>query len=138
MNLNAFVQTLSFQEREKLLHILIEDSNNWTTQPPHIEWTTTTQPPKSKTTVSEDFVMHKASSLSNNKRREAVQAKTNQWSDEGEDRHIETPEIRKTPRTRKPPTKRQVRCHVCGKTESVNASLVYGEYYRCNSCLGNK
>lgn len=133
MNLKAFVQTLSIKEREELLNILTEDTNNWTTQPPHIE---EEAPPKPS--VSEDFVMHKANALSNNKRREAVQAKTNQWADEGEDRHIETPEIRKTPRTRKPPQKKQCVCHICGKKENVNASLVYGEYYRCNSCLGHK
>lgn len=136
MNLNTFVQTLTFEEREELLNILIEDSNNWTTQPPNIEWTTTTQSPQSKPTVSEDFTMNTGNSIKSTNKRTPVKAQKNTWSDTGEDRHIETPEITRTPRNRKPPAKKDVVCSACGKKDKVNSSLVYGEYYRCARCVG--
>lgn len=131
MNLKAFVQTLSTKEREELFNILTEDTSNWTTRPPHIE-----EVVPRENIASEDFVMHKPSVLSSNKRREAVRAESNTWTDEGEDRHIETPSIKRTPRTRKAPAKKNVTCHVCGKSQEINASLVYGEFYRCDRCTG--
>ena len=30
----------------------------------------------------------------------------------------------------------KAKCHACGKTNEVNASLVFGEYYRCENCVG--
>ena len=64
----------------------------------------------------------------------------NKWVDKGE--HREEPvdyekfEKTKTPRRRGKPSKKKVECHVCGKTFSINESLIYGEYIRCNRCTG--
>jgi len=131
MNLRNFVQGLTTEEREELLDILNEDLLTGTTTPPRLEEIVSTD-----NNVSEDFVMRKKSTLSNNKRREVVKAEANKWNDEGEDRHIETPSIKRTPRTRKAPAKKNVTCHVCGKSEEINASLVYGEFHRCDRCTG--
>lgn len=136
MNLNTFVQTLSIQEREELLNILLEDSNNWTTMPPHIECTTsqptTTLPPR-----QDDFTMNKEVAQGKS-RKTPVQAKANQWQDTGEDRSIETPEVTRTPRSRSAPRKKDVICHICHKSFSVNASLIYGEFYRCDRCSSSR
>jgi hypothetical protein len=136
MNLRNFVEGLTIEERTELLDILTENSLTWTTMPPHME-DIAPQEVVDRKNKTEDFTMHKNNSISN-KKKEPVVAKQNMWSDTGEDRNIVTPEITKTPRTRKPPAKKTVTCNACGKKESLNASLVYGEYYRCNSCLGNK
>jgi hypothetical protein len=130
MNLKAFVETLSIKEREELLDILNKDTATWTTMPPHIK-----EELDSSTSVSSDFQVKKQNNL-NKKRKEAVQAHGNIWSDTGEDRHIETPEVSRTPRNRAKPKMKSVTCHVCGKKSKVRASLVYGEYYRCDSCIG--
>lgn len=136
MNLRNFVQGLTIEERTELLDILTENSLTATTTPPYMEDILPQEVVHEKN-KTEDFTMHKNNSITN-KKKEPVVAKENTWSDTGEDRNIVTPEITKTPRTRKPPAKKIVTCNACGKRESLNASLVYGEYYRCNSCLGNK
>ena len=53
-----------------------------------------------------------------------------------EAKDVTTPEVSRTPRNRKPPAKKTVTCHACGKTFKVNANMVYGEYYRCDNCTG--
>ena len=97
-----------------------------------------TQPTENFPEVTEDFkVVRDAPS---NTRKAPVKARKNQWVDVGEDRDsdfdYEKFEKMKTPRKRSQPKKRDVECHVCGKTFSVNENLVYGEYMRCNRCTG--
>ena len=134
MNLRNFVQGLTIEERTELLDILTEDSLTWTTMPPYIE-DILSQEVVHKKNKTEDFTMNKNNSITN-KKKEPVVAKENTWSDTGEDRHIKTPEIKATPRNRKPPKKKNVTCYVCGKKNSVNANLIYGEFYRCDNCIG--
>jgi hypothetical protein len=148
MNLKSFVDGLTLEERRELLDILTENSLSWTTMPPHIEEMLSNNNDQSepteedflkKNTVDiEDFSMKRQDNTSESKKKKKVQARENTWVDTGEDRHIKTPEKPLTPRTRKPPSKKEVQCHVCGKTRKVNASLVYGEYYRCDRCTGNR
>jgi hypothetical protein len=83
--------------------------------------------------VGEDFTVNR-NSASNGKI--PVQARENTWSDVGEDSHIETPEFEKTPRNRPKPKTKSIQCHICSKTFHIAASLVYGEYYRCDRCIG--
>lgn len=140
MNLKSLVSSLSFEEKAELLDILIEFGKtgsglemesqelSGSTMPPHIR-------DEFSSNVSSDFQVKKQNNL-NKKRKEAVQAHGNIWSDTGEDRHIETPEVSRTPRNRAKPKMKSVTCHVCGKKSKVRASLVYGEYYRCDSCIG--
>lgn len=136
MNLRNFVQGLTIEERTELLDILTENSLTWTTMPPYME-DILSQEVVHKKNKTEDFTMHKNNSITN-KKKEPVVAKENTWSDTGEDRNIVTPEITKTPRTRKPPAKKSVTCSACGKKETINASLVYGEFHRCGRCASTR
>lgn len=132
--MDEFIRTLSEEQKQALLKALsggdfkpevsedTEDSARWL----HEE-------PVSKA-VDGDFSMKK----NIKPRRSIVQAGKNTWVDEGDCRgkEVETPDIKPIPRTRKPPTKKDVSCHVCGKKFQVNPSLIFGEFYRCDRCTG--
>lgn len=121
MSMEDFVNTLNDEQKAALLAALSKEE--------------TVKTNSEKVEVDrEDFTVIKNTSAKN--KREKVKAKQNTWVDTGEDRHIVTPEKPLTPRTRKPPAKKNVQCSVCGKKYSINASLVYGEYYRCDNCIG--
>lgn len=132
MSMDDFIRTLSEEQKQALLRALsggdfkpevsedTEDSARWL----HEE-------PVSKA-VDGDFSMKK----NIKPRRSIVQAGENTWVDEGEDRHIKTPEIKRTPRNRSAPKMREVKCSACGKVSKINAGLVFGEYYRCDRCIG--
>lgn len=121
MSIEDFVKTLTDKQKAELIAALnSKEGVNSNLQKEEIN--------------SEDFTMTRNTSSKN--KREKVKAKKNTWIDTGEDRHIVTPEKPLTPRTRKPPAKKNVQCSVCGKKYSINASLVYGEYYRCDNCIG--
>lgn len=120
MSMKDFVDTLTDEQKKALMEALVGKSD---------------QPESTiKNNINEDFTMTRIDSAKN--RRETVKGGKNTWTDNGEDRHIITPEMPLTPRNRKPPKKRDVKCSVCGKNQQVNSSLVYGEYYRCNNCIG--
>lgn len=94
------------------------------------------EPRRSK---SEDFTTTRNNNFTN--RNEPVKAKKNQWQDNGEGRDPSfDPEafekMGKTARNRGKVKKKDVECHVCGRTFSVNSGLVYGEFIRCNRCTG--
>ena len=69
-------------------------------------------------------------------RREAVKAGENTWSDTGEHKDVETPDIEPTPRNRKKTQKVEKKCHVCGKIFQVHPRLISGEFWRCDRCIG--
>ena len=134
MNLRSFVDGLTVEEREELLDILVNSVEQSTTMPPHIKEEVQEQPHR----VQDDFTMHKSkgNSLKNNSRRSPVKAGANTWTDTGEHRDVSTPDVQRTPRNRAAPKKKKVTCNACGKTSHINASIVYGEYYRCDRCVG--
>lgn len=138
MNLTALVESLSVSEREELLNILTNSTSTWTTMPPNAIPKNEGKQETHKYNIKEDFTMHKINALQNNRRREPVKARENTWVDTGESKDIITPESSRTPRNRTPPKKKNVTCHICGKAEKVHANLIYGEYYRCDRCTGNK
>ena len=92
--------------------------------------------PRSK--VKEDFTVSRSEEL--DQRKKVVKARKNSWSDVGEfrdeDVDYEKFEKTRTPRRRGKPKKREVECHVCGKTFSMNESLIHGQFIRCNRCTG--
>ena len=139
MNLKSFVDGLDNAEKEELLEILTGRMNQSTTIPPHIVEEFKEQP-ETPQRVQEDFTMHKnkASNGIKNRRREPVKARANTWTDTGEHKEVATPDVERTPRNRPSPKKKDVRCNACGKTFKVNASIVYGEYYRCERCVGSR
>lgn len=136
--MDNFIQTLTKEQKAALIKALSDDATEV-----EVESRWQHEEPVSKAVdgsdgqveVKEDFsVVRKPTKFSKSK--EPVVARENTWTDTGEDRHIETPKAQRTPRTRKAPSKKTVKCHACGKTEKVNAGLVFGEYYRCDGCIG--
>ena len=97
------------------------------------------EPQQEDVSVTEDFKVVNNSKLES-KRKQPVKYKKYTWSDSGEYRDDEVDyakfEKTKTPRRRGKPQKKEVECHVCGKTFSMNANLIHGEYIRCNRCTG--
>ena len=97
------------------------------------------EPQQEDVSVTEDFKVVNNSKLES-KRKQPVKYKKNTWSDTGEFRDDEVDyakfEKTKTPRRRGKTQKKEVECHVCGKTFSMNANLIHGEYIRCNRCTG--
>lgn len=132
MNLRSFVEGLTTQEREELLDILTQQSELSSTMPPFIR--NTVKEEELRASSDNTFTMNKSIDPSSKKRKEAVKAKANTWTDTGEDSHIKTPEIQKTPRTRTPPRKVVVTCSACGKNFEEDSRFVYGEFMRCSSC----
>jgi len=127
MSVNNFVESLTEEQKAALLEALTSKSNSSDSSEAQ---------EKEKSNINEDFTMN--AQVKTHNKREPVRARENIWKDTGEDRHITTPEKPLTPRARKPPKQKSVKCHICGKARKVNASLVYGEYYRCDSCSGNR
>lgn len=136
MNLKAFVETLSVEERGELLSILTSHLDTVEPPTPTQKEAVSEKSQPAKSNINEDFTMNTGNSIKSTNKRTPVQARKNTWSDTGEDRHIETPSVTRTPRNRKPPAKKDVVCSACGKKDKVNSSLVYGEYYRCERCVG--
>lgn len=127
MSMEDFINTLNDEQRQALLKALTSNIKE-----DKIEVKDIVQPD-----AKEDFTMVRQSSLESNNRRIPVKARQNTWSDTGsEAKDVVTPNVSRTPRTRKPPQKKVVRCHACGKENTVNANIVYGEYYRCDRCVG--
>jgi len=87
----------------------------------------------SDTSVNEDFTVNRDLP---NKGKAPVSGGKNTWEDTGELSDVKTPDFEKTPRNRPSPKTKEVSCHVCNKGFIVNESLLYGEFYRCNSCIG--
>lgn len=96
--------------------------------------------PTSESNVNEDFTVRGGNDVLE-KRKTSVRAKQNKWVDKGEDRDVNfDPEkferMGKASRNRRKANKKTIECHVCGKSFSISASLVHGEYIRCNKCTG--
>lgn len=120
--LDKILSNLSDEQKEKLVELLQGSIQN--------------DKKEESSTVNEDFRVTKIDKSNNNRRREPVRARENQWKDEGEFKDIETPNYEKTPRRRQPPKKVNVECSVCGKSFKADSRFVYGEYHRCNRCTG--
>ena len=131
--MDEFIKTLTEEQKTALLKALsggeVPDEP-FTTHAPFIAGS---EEPISKA-VDGNFQMKKPTDRS--PRRSTVRAGKNTWVDEGELKDIKTPDIKPTPRNRKAPKKKEVICRACGKTFKINASLVFGESYRCERCIG--
>lgn len=130
MSMHEFIQTLTEEQRSALLKALTEDDFK-----PEVESRWQHEEPISEA-VDGSFAMRKKSD--EKPRRGAVQAQKNTWKDEGEHKDIITPQSKLTPRNRKPPKIKKVKCHICSKSFEINPAYVYGEFYRCDRCTGNK
>jgi len=89
----------------------------------------------SKPRVREDFTVSR--NINNSKGKVAVRAGKNKWTDVGEHGDIVSETGERAPRTRKSPKKEKVNCSVCGKSFSIQKSLIFGDsQQRCNTCTG--
>lgn len=129
--MDNFIQTLSDEQRAALLKALTGDDFK-----PEVESRFQHEEPISEA-VDGDFTMNR--DLDKHKsRKRVVKAGKNTWEDTGEHSDVSTPKVKRTPRNRQPPKMKDITCNSCGKTFTLNSSLVYGEYYRCESCTGGK
>ena len=130
--LSVFNEILTPEQKEEFLNLM---SNSKVEDDKPNDTDATSQ---NRTTVGEDFIVSNNDKLE--KRKEVVRARKNSWVDNGEfrdeDVDYEKFEKMKTPRRRGRPKKKEVECHVCGKTFTVNESIAFGEYLRCNRCTG--
>jgi hypothetical protein len=127
-NLDRFLLSLSEDQKNDLLELLKSnlDKEEKTIQQPQ---------QRSSISVDENFIVKKTE-VKNNRRKETVRARKNEWSDEGESRDIETPKTDRVARSRKPSKKMEVECSVCGRSFQTDPKYVYGEYHRCSRCVG--
>jgi formylmethanofuran dehydrogenase subunit E len=123
-----FINTLSESQKRALLDALTKNSETTLKDIPQQVKT------ESIKKINEDFTINKEKS--NNKRREPVRGRENRWVDEGEFRDVETPKTERVARNRPQHKKVEVECSVCGKPFRVDPKYVYGEYHRCNRCVG--
>lgn len=127
MSMNNFLDMLTKEQKLALLKALQEDSITVSSVPEDVK-------KESISHINDSFIVDK--NKTNNRRKEPVKGRKNQWVDEGEDRHIETKYGARTPRTREPSKKIDVDCAVCGKSFKTDPKYVYGDYPRCNRCTG--
>ena len=130
MSMKDFTKTLTDEQKAALLAALTEDESIC---PPPTEEDFIN---KNKVdVVTEDFrVVNNKNNLQRNSRRVPVNAGKNNWSDTGEHKNVKTPDIKKTPRNRKPAVKSTAKCHVCGKSVKFDKRFQYGEFVRCDNC----
>jgi len=139
MSMNDFINMLNDEQKQALLKALVGDSPTVASVPEEVKKESTKKiqsstPPAS---VSEDFTVFKQDNNSNTRRREAVRARKNEWTDTGEfNKDVETPQFERTPRRRPPHKRLEVECHICGKSFKEDSQFVHGEYYRCSRCAG--
>ena len=135
-----FLQSLSPEQKQKMIQMLMEDTTEESEfiapSSPDDDSVDHSDSPKNKVAarVNDDFTVSREEQQNG---RQAVRARENRWEDDGiEHMDIETPDVKRTARNRSKPGKKRVECHVCGKTFSVNPTLAFGEYHRCNKCTG--
>lgn len=128
MNFDQLVNSLNAEQKLALLNAL--QSN---------EGKASSKTQERKLNVSENFIVNRE--LQDRRGRNPVRANKNVWEDEGEKRDPNfNPEIYekmgRTARNRKKPKKVEVECSVCGRNVMIDEQYVYGEYHRCNRCVG--
>ena len=132
----ALLDALTPEQKEALVKSLVEDRQAEKQEEQKQEEVVSSTPPRRR--VSEDFTVKRDENLDN--RKTPVRARKSEWVDDGEAKDTsfdyEKFEKMKTPRRRGKPKKRDVECHVCGRTFTMNEGLIYGEYVRCNRCTG--
>lgn len=129
MSMNDFINMLSKEQKLALLAALQDEDNVPTSGVPE------EVKQESINHINNSFIVDSKKN-SNNRRKEPVKARKNEWVDEGEFRDTETKYGERSPRNRKPSKKMDVECSVCGRSFKTDPKYVYGEYHRCNRCVG--
>lgn len=126
--MNDFINMLSKEQKLALLQALQENSPTVSGVPEEVRQESVRQ-------INDNFIVD-PNKPSNNRRREPVKARRNEWVDTGEFKDIETQYGERTPRNRKPAKKLDVECSVCGRSFKADPKYIYGEYHRCSRCTG--
>lgn len=131
----TLLESLTEEQRASLVSGLMKELATETTT----QQTEETVSSQAQHEVAEDFTVTRQKQTN---RKTPVKAKKNEWVDDGTfgsdiEFDYEKFEKMKTPRKRGKPNKKNVECHVCGKSFTMNANLIYGENIRCNRCTGN-
>lgn len=126
MNIDKLLSSLTEEQKREL-----QEALEWENEGGSVQSNDSSSVPPS---IGDDFVVKNRETKK--QRRRTVKGGRNQWEDTGEFKDITTPDFERTERRRAAPKKEIVACHVCGKEFKVNKSLVYGEYHRCNKCVG--
>ena len=130
-DMEKLLSSLSEEQRVALTELLQADSGK---EPEEL----TAEPSGAKPSIGEDFIIRNRKPETT-KRRSKVKAGKNRWKDEGEFKHIETPlpdDFERTPRRKAAPKKKEVECHLCGKSFKQDSRYAYGDFPRCNRCTG--
>lgn len=127
MSMDEFINSLSEEQKAALLKALQPQNKDTTVSSKKVNET--------QSSADNNFIVD-PSKNSNNRRKEPVKARKNEWVDTGEFRDIETNYGERTPRNRKPSKKIDVECSVCGRSFKTDPKYIYGEYHRCSRCVG--
>lgn len=139
MSMNDFINMLNDEQKQALLKALTSNTTTMSHVPEEVKQESINhiQSSKKEAVVNPDFSMFKQNGNdSNQRRKEQVKARRNDWVDDGEFRDIETPKGERSPRTRPQHQKKEVDCSVCGRSFKIDPKYVYGEYHRCSRCVG--
>ena len=134
----TLLESLTDEQKAQLVQGLLKSNQN--NEVPTLKTETEeTVSSKPRSNVTEDFRVVQNDKL--DKRKTPVRARKNQWVDEGEDRDPEFDPAKfermgKAARNRSKVRKKNIECHVCGRSFAVNPAYIYGENIRCNRCTG--
>lgn len=134
MSLEDFVNTLTDDQRQALLEALIPRKELETAN--EVKSKVVNEAKKILKKVNKDFTVTRPKDEKPG--RVPVRAKENTWKDEKDVYpDDEFPQKReRIQRDRKAVKKVELECSVCGRTFFEHPSSVYGEYHRCNRCVG--
>jgi hypothetical protein len=144
MDLNNFFNSLTDDQKTQLANALLSSVDSTSDKDkPKAKAKPKKEEPKTKKSpqilVDDNFIVTKVESVdSQNRRKEPVRARKNEWQDTGEFRDVNSPDydLTPSPRKREAPKKIDVDCHVCGRSFKADQRFVFGEYHRCNRCVG--
>jgi hypothetical protein len=122
-DIDKMIQGLSKEEKDKLVQAITDSKN-------------VDQEDEDENEVYVDDTFAVKNRTPKSQGRTQVRGGKNKWVDEGENKNIETPDFEKTPRRRSAASKVKVECHVCGKFFKSDPRYLYGEFHRCNKCIG--
>ena len=132
----TLLDSLTPEQKEDLIKGIL-NSNVKGGESPEVKDNEETVSSNSPSTVNEDFSVTRENIKGT---KNVVKFRKNEWVDDGEmrdgDVNYDKLEKTRTPRRRSQPNKKQVECHVCGKSFAINENLIHGEYIRCNRCTG--
>ena len=134
-DMQKLLSSLSEKQKVALTKLLQADLSEELKEPPKEP---PAEPAGAEPSVGEDFIIINRN-VNQNRRRSKVKAGKNQWEDQGEFKHIDTPlpdDFERTPRRKAAPKKREVECHMCGKLFKQDSRYSYGDFPRCNRCTG--